>query len=118
MSADGSCCALVASVLFCRTDDQRFLLEPLREEVRDDFRDDFREGTLAPFARASLNPIASACFRLFTRPPELLFSVPFLRRRIADSTVFDAALPYFAISTHLRQMIPARRVQVRVLSRP
>jgi hypothetical protein len=96
------------------------LLEPLRDELRlrEEVRDDFREGTLAPFSRASLSPIAIACFRLFTRPPEPLFSVPFFRRRIADSTLFDAALPYFAISTHLRHVIPARRVQGRVLSRP
>jgi hypothetical protein len=31
--------------------------------------------------------------------PEPLFSVPFLRRRIADFTFFDADLPYFAIET-------------------
>lgn len=39
-----------------------------------------------------------ACFRLFTvppLPPGPLFSVPFLRRRIALSTRFDAAVPYF-----------------------
>jgi len=118
----GCCCPQTQRPLL--PDGQRFLLEPLRdelrlrEEVRDDFRDDFREGTLAPFSRASLSPIAIACFRLFTRPPEPLFSVPFFRRRIADSTLFDAALPYFAISTHLRHVIPARRVQGRVLSRP
>ncbi len=41
-------------------------------------------GTLAPFSRASLSPIAIACSRLFTfRPLRPLFSVPFLRRRIA-----------------------------------
>ena len=37
--------------------------------------------------------MAIACFRLLTLRPEPLFNVPFLRRRIADSTFFDAALP-------------------------
>ena len=54
-------------------------------------------GTLAPFSRASLSPIAIACFRLLTLPPELLRSVPALRRRIADSTVFRDPFPYFAM---------------------
>jgi hypothetical protein len=63
----------------------------------DRLRDDFR-GTFAPFSLASLRPIAIACFRLFTRPPEPLFNVPFLRRCIADFTVLDAALPYLAIN--------------------
>jgi hypothetical protein len=58
-------------------------------------------GTFAPFARASLRPIAIACFRLFTVWPELLFKVPFLRRRMADSTFFDADLPYFAMTPPL-----------------
>jgi hypothetical protein len=42
--------------------------------------------------------MAIACFRLVTRPPfppGPLLSVPFFRRRIALSTRFDAALPYF-----------------------
>ena len=55
-------------------------------------------GTFAPFSRASDRPIAIACLRLFTRPPfppGPLFNVPFFRRRIALSTRFDAALPYF-----------------------
>jgi hypothetical protein len=56
-------------------------------------------GTLAPFLLASLKPMAIACFRLVTLRPEPLFSVPRLRRRIADFTVFDAPLPYFAIDT-------------------
>jgi hypothetical protein len=34
-------------------------------------------GTLPPFSRASLKPIAIACFRLRTLPPEPLRSVPF-----------------------------------------
>ena len=71
----------------------------LQDRLRDraDFlRDDFR-GTFAPFFLASLNPIAIACLRLFTRPPEPLFNVPFLRRCIADFTVFAADFPYLAM---------------------
>ena len=60
-------------------------------------REDLRRGTFAPFFRASFNPIAMACFRLFTVPPEPLLSVPFFRRCIADLTVFEADLPYFAM---------------------
>ena len=55
-------------------------------------------GTLPPFSRASLKPMAIACFRLRTLPPEPLRSVPFFCRRTADSTLFDAAFPYFAIA--------------------
>jgi hypothetical protein len=62
------------------------------------FEDDRRDGTLAPFSRASLKPIAIACFRLFTLPPDPLLSVPFFRRRIADLTRFDADFPYLAMS--------------------
>jgi len=65
---------------------------------RDRLREDFR-GTFAPFFLASLRPIAIACLRLLTRPPEPLFSVPRLRRRIADFTLLDADLPYLAIDT-------------------
>ena len=43
--------------------------------------------------------MAIACLRLFTRPPEPLLSVPFLRRCIADFTRLAAALPYLAIRT-------------------
>jgi hypothetical protein len=56
-------------------------------------------GTLAPFSRASLSPMAIACFRLRTFPPEPLLSVPCFRRRIADSTPFEADFPYFATPT-------------------
>ena len=63
-------------------------------------REDLRRGTFAPFFRASLNPIAMACFRLLTLLPEPLLSVPFFRRCIADLTVFDADLPYFAMCLH------------------
>ena len=41
--------------------------------------------------------MAIACLRLVTFRPDPLFSVPFFFRRIADSTVLDAPLPYFAI---------------------
>jgi len=80
----------------------RFYEAERRDELR--FRDvRFRPrrfaGTLAPFFRASLRPIAIACFRLVTLRPEPLFNEPRLRRRIADFTVFDAPLPYFAIDT-------------------
>jgi hypothetical protein len=57
-------------------------------------------GTFAPFARASDNPIAIACFRLFTLPPFPplpLFSVPFFRFFIALSTLLPAAFPYFRV---------------------
>jgi hypothetical protein len=49
------------------------------------------------FSRASDNPIAIACFRLFTFRPLPDLSVPFLRRRIALSTRFDAAFPYLRL---------------------
>ena len=63
---------------------------------------DFQEllrGTFAPFFRASLSPMAMACLRLVTFRPDQLLSVPFFLRRIADSTVFEADFPYFAIFT-------------------
>jgi hypothetical protein len=62
---------------------------------------DFRFfGTFAPFARASDNPIAIACFLLFTLPPlppRPLRSVPFFRFFIALSTRLLAAFPYFRV---------------------
>jgi hypothetical protein len=75
---------------------------------RDDvFRERLREGTFAPFSRASDKPIAIACLRLFTVRPELpLLRVPRFRRRIADSTVFEAFLPYFAMTSVSSQRIP------------
>lgn len=54
-------------------------------------------GTFAPFSRASLKAMAIACLRLLTFCPDPLFNVPRLRRRIADSTLLVAALPYLAI---------------------
>jgi hypothetical protein len=75
---------------------------PARVDFRDVFREEvFRGGTFAPFLRASLRPMAIACFRLFTLRPDPLFSVPFFRRLIVDSTLFEAALPYFAMDTSL-----------------
>lgn len=65
-------------------------------ELRERPDDDFAGGTLAPFARASDNPMAIACFRLVTRPPcpdFPLFSVPFFLRCIALSTDLEAASP-------------------------
>jgi hypothetical protein len=76
-----------------------FFLLVLRDVFRELFRADLRGGTFAPFSRASFSAIAIACFRLVTFRPEPLFSVPFFLRRIVDSTVFDAALPYFATVT-------------------
>jgi hypothetical protein len=57
-------------------------------------------GTFAPAFRASDNPIAIACFRLFTLPPLPpfpLFSVPLFRFFIARSTLLPAAFPYFRV---------------------
>jgi hypothetical protein len=62
----------------CRVDRDRADRRPAR----------VRPGTFAPLRRASLKPMAIACLRLFTVRPELLFSVPRLRRRIAQATVF------------------------------
>src|SRR5207237_597021 len=65
-------------------------------------------GTLAPFFRASERPMAIACLRLFTVLPLLPdLSVPFLRRRIALSTRFDAALPYFLRPEDFLAAIPS-----------
>src|SRR5262249_17738430 len=60
-------------------------------------------GTFAPFLRASSRAMPIACFPLWTRRPEPLFKVPRLRRSMADFTVFDADLPYFAIPTSLQR---------------
>ena len=78
-----------------------FLLDDLRVDFRADFRVDFfaprLRGTFAPFERASESPIAIACLRLFTFRPLPLLRVPFLRRRIALPTRFDAAFPYLRV---------------------
>jgi hypothetical protein len=67
------------------------------------FDEDFLRGTLAPARRAWDNPMAIACFRLFTFLPDRpLFRVPFFRSRIAFSTFSDAFLPYLAIIDLLR----------------
>jgi len=55
----------------------------------------FFRGTFAPFFLASDSPIAIACLRLVTFRPLPDLSVPFFFRRIALSTRFEAALPYF-----------------------
>jgi hypothetical protein len=75
---------------------------------REEPRELFRAGTLAPFFRASLRPIAIACLRLVTFRPEPLLSVPRFRRRMVDSTFFDADLPYFAMITSVS--LPAKHV--------
>src|SRR3954447_1857065 len=68
----------------------------------DFFEDDFFAGTLPPSRRASDNPIAIACLRLFTFLPEPpLFSVPCLRSCIAFSTLSCAFFPYFAAMLHV-----------------
>lgn len=82
-----------------------------------DVRLRLRAGTFAPFSRASLSPMATACARLLTRWPELLFSVPDFFRFIADSTLRCAAFPYFAIlapprcreSSAIRMHTPRKR---------
>lgn len=88
------------------------------DERFDDARfDDARgAGTLAPFSRASLSPIAIACFGSVTFCPDPLRSVPFLRRCIADATVFDAFFPYFAMvrPPTIRGRAGARRGRVAV----
>jgi hypothetical protein len=82
------------------------LLARLREVFRE--RDVFLDGTFAPFFRASLSAMAIACLRLFTFWPDPLLSVPFFRRRMVDSTFFDAALPYFAMLTSMSFVCKAR----------
>jgi hypothetical protein len=59
-----------------------------------DARDLEREGTFAPFLRASLSPMAIACFWLVTVRPDPDRSVPRFRRRWALSTLFDADFEY------------------------
>jgi hypothetical protein len=69
-------------------------------------------GTFAPFFRASDKPIAIACFRLFTVRPLLPdLSVPFFLLRIALSTRFEAALPYFRLPEDFRVAIPVLRFE-------
>src|SRR5688572_11803879 len=58
------------------------------------------EGTLAPDLRASLNPIAMACFRLFTFPPFPSlpdFNLPSLYSCITSSTLSCAFFEYFVM---------------------
>ena len=71
-------------------------------------REDLRRGTFAPFSRASLRPMAIACFRLLTLRPDPLFSVPFFFRCIADLTRLPAALPYLAMKvSDAKAVLPA-----------
>jgi hypothetical protein len=68
---------------------------------------------LAPFFLASESPIAIACLRLFTVLPLLPdLSVPFLRRRMALSTRFDAAFPYFLPEDFLAAIVVASKQAV------
>jgi hypothetical protein len=62
-------------------------------------RPEGRAGTFAPFSRASESPIAIACLRLVTFPPLPLLRVPFLRLRMALSTVSCAFFPYLATTS-------------------
>jgi hypothetical protein len=63
------------------------------------FLERFGAGTLAPFLRASDNPIAIACFRLDTFLPDRPDrSVPFFFSCIALFTDFSAPFEYFAIA--------------------
>ena len=69
----------------------------------------FFRATFLPFLRASERPIAIACFLLVTFFPLFpLLSVPLLRRRIADSTSFEALFEVFRFT--LPQAIWLRRV--------
>jgi hypothetical protein len=73
------------------------------------FDEDFLRGTLAPERRAWDNPMAIACFRLFTFFPERpLFRVPFFRSRIAFATFSEAFLPYLAITEPPRSRFAIR----------
>jgi hypothetical protein len=58
-------------------------------------------GTLAPDFLASESPIATACFRLVTFRPALVFKLPRFFSCIAFATFRDAAVCFFAISTFL-----------------
>jgi hypothetical protein len=81
-----------------RDDDERFRDDDRLREPDADLDERLRDGTFCPFSRASLRPIAIACLRLLTvRPDRPLLSDPLLRRRMADSTVFCAPFPYFAM---------------------
>lgn len=73
-------------------------------------------GTLAPFFRASESPMAIACRRLFTFPPCPFVprrSVPFLRRRMALSTLRLALGPYFRLLDF--RLLEVRLLEVRLL---
>jgi hypothetical protein len=62
-------------------------------------REALRRGTFPPARRASDNPIAIACLRLFTFLPERpLRSLPCLRSCIARFTLRCAVFPYLAMA--------------------
>jgi hypothetical protein len=64
--------------------------------------------------RASANPIAIACFRLFTfRPDRPLLSVPRFILCIAPFTFFFALLPYRAMGDSFRRASRPRVVPTR-----
>src|SRR4051812_18412943 len=74
-------------------------------------------GTLPPSLRASLRPIAIACFRLVTfRPERPDFSVPCFRSCIARLTLLCAFFPYLAMHTPLRAAILAQGICPRASS--
>ena len=69
--------------------------------------------TLSMSVDASDSPIAIACLRLLTFLPLLDFRVPFLRRRIALSTRFEAASCANAASSTAGTTQPAKRSRSR-----
>ncbi len=78
--------------------DERLRLEALRLRLDELREEDFRLGTLAPERRASDNPIAIACLRLFALlPARPLFSLPRLYSCIALPTFFFELLLYFGM---------------------
>ena len=88
---------------FFDDDDADFLDEepPFFEaDFDEDFDDDdLRDGTLSPSERASEMPIAMACWRLFTFPPEPLFNFPSPYSCITFEIFFWAFDPYFAMTS-------------------
>src|SRR5579864_4256905 len=75
----------------------------------------FFRGTLAPLERASDNPIAIACSRLFTVPPFPPgpdFRVPLCMRWMALSTRLLAASPYSRVERVFAAAIVSSRSRV------
>jgi len=82
------------------------LFEELRLRDRDD--DERFRGTLAPFFRASDNPMAMACLRLLTvLPLRPLFSDPRFIRCMADFTFLPAEAPYLRLLLRFFVAIPS-----------